>query len=284
MSEDRQKRLRLTILGCSSSPGVPRISGDWGACDPSNPKNRRTRTAALVELISPTGTTRVAIDCGPDFRAQMLAAKVDRLDAILLTHAHADHIHGIDDLRGYMQVQRERIDVYADAGTFSRVMDGFSYIFETPAGSSYPPIANRHLIEPYRAFSISGPGGNLPVLALTQIHGSIQSLGYRFADLAYCTDVSEFPARTEAQLHDLDVLVLGALQYKNHPSHFSLDQAVEWIERLGPRSAVLTHMHTPLDYATVLRETPAGIQPGFDGLVLELPFDADDRTNGTTRL
>src|SRR5690606_2953261 len=130
---------RLTITGCGSSPGVPRIVGDWGDCDPTNPKNRRRRAAAIVERISQLGTTRVAIDTGPDFREQMLLAGVDRLDAVVYTHAHADHIHGIDDLRGYFLSQRRKIDIHADQPTLARLMDGFRYCFETPPGSSYPP-------------------------------------------------------------------------------------------------------------------------------------------------
>ncbi|MDY8110491.1 MBL fold metallo-hydrolase [Fulvimarina sp. 2208YS6-2-32] len=270
-----EKRLRLTILGCSSSPGVPRMSGDWGNCDPSNPKNRRTRTAALVELIADTGITRLAIDCGPDFRAQMISARVDRLDALLLTHSHADHIHGIDDVRPFMQTQGRRIDIYGDAATFERVVAAFGYIFRTPRDSAYPPVAVRHVVEPGRAFSIDGPGGSIPIMPLSQIHGSIRSLGYRFGTLAYCTDVSAFPPQTEAGLQDLDHLVLGALQYRTHPSHFSLDQALGWIDRLRPKAATLTHMHTPLDYDTVQRQTPDHVQPGHDGLIIEVPFNSE---------
>ncbi|MEN3791714.1 MBL fold metallo-hydrolase [Fulvimarina sp. MAC3] len=269
---DTDTRLRLTILGCSSSPGVPRVSGDWGNCDPRNPKNRRTRTAALIERVSHLGITRVAIDCGPDFRQQMLAAEVDRLDAIILTHAHADHIHGIDDMRVYAQIQGNRIPVYGDAETLTRVQDAFGYIFKTPRGSAYPPIGETRVIEPGRAFEIDGPGGALSILPLLQIHGPITSLAFRFGAIAYCTDVSDIPTETEAQLQDLDHLVLGALQYKTHPSHFSLGQALGWIARLAPKAATLTHMHTPLDYETVHRETPDHVEPGYDGLMIERPI------------
>jgi len=262
-------RLRLTILGCGSSPGTPRINGDWGACDPSNPHNRRLRAAAMVERISAGGVTRVIIDTGPDFREQMLHAGVDRIDAIVYTHGHADHIHGIDDLRGYALVQRRLIDIYADAPTHARLMEGFGYCFRTPEGSSYPPILLAHRIDHGRAFSVEGEGGPLTFVPLPQVHGDIVSLGFRIGPLAYCSDVSEFPVTTPALMNDLDLLVIDALQYRRHPSHFALDQALEWIERLRPRRALLTHLHIPMDYATVDAETPDHVQPAHDGLVAE---------------
>lgn len=269
-------RLRFTITGCGSSPGVPRITGDWGNCDPSNPKNARRRAAAVVERISESGdVTRVAIDTGPDFRQQMLDAQVTHLDAVVYTHAHADHIHGIDDLRGYFLAQRRRIDIYGDKTTLERIEDGFGYCFKSPPGSSYPPIVEPHVIAHDVAFSVDGPGGAITFTPLTQVHGDILSLGFRIGNLAYCSDVSAFPAETAAQLEGLDILVLDALQYREHPSHFSLGQALAWIERLKPRRAVLTHMHIPLDYATVLQETPDHIEPAYDGMVLELPILTD---------
>ncbi len=268
-------RLRLTITGCGSSPGVPRIVGDWGNCDPSNPKNRRTRAAAIVERISDTGTTRIAIDTGPDFRQQMLAANVEHLDAVVYTHAHADHIHGIDDLRGYFLAQRHRIDVYGDKPTLERINDAFGYCFATPPGSSYPPIVKPITIAHDVPFSISGAAGPITFEPLTQVHGDILSLGFRIGNLAYCSDVSAFPEETASRLHGLDTLIIDALQYREHPSHFSLAQALEWIERLQPRRAVLTHMHIPLDYATVMAETPANVEPAFDGLTIELPYTDD---------
>jgi phosphoribosyl 1,2-cyclic phosphate phosphodiesterase len=269
-------RLRFTITGCGSSPGVPRIVGDWGNCDPHNPKNRRTRAAAVVERISASGgVTRVAIDTGPDFRQQMLDANVAHLDAVVYTHAHADHIHGIDDLRGYFLAQRKRIDVYGDKTTLERIEDGFGYCFKSPPGSSYPPIVEPHVIVHDVPFEISGEGGPITFEPLTQMHGDIMSLGFRIGSLAYCSDVSAFPQETADRLHDLDVFIIDALQYREHPSHFSLGQALEWIERLKPVRAVLTHMHIPLDYETVQRETPKHVEPAFDGMVIELPLATD---------
>lgn len=267
-------RLRLTILGCGSSPGTPRITGDWGNCDPANPKNRRMRTAALVERIATNGArTTVVIDTGPDFRQQMLMAGVKRIDAVVYTHPHADHIHGIDDLRGFVLDQRRLIDVHADQFTMARLRDAFGYCFETPPGSSYPPIVLPHMIDHGRAIRIEGEGGPLTLQPLPQIHGDIVSLGFRVDGLAYCPDISDFPEATAARLTGLEMLVIDALQYKTHPSHLSLDQALGWIERLAPKSAVLTHMHIPLDYATVMAETPDHVVPAYDGMIIEMAYN-----------
>ncbi len=247
-------RLRLTILGCGSSPGVPRITGDWGACDPANPKNRRMRASVLVERISAAGgKTTVVIDTGPDFRAQMLMAGVERIDAVVYTHPHADHIHGIDDLRSYVIEQRDLIDIHADDFTMKRLYEAFGYCFETPV-------------------TIEGEGGALTLEPLVQTHGDIVSLGFRIGTLAYCSDVSDFPAATAERLRNLDALVIDALQKRTHPSHLSLDQALEWIAKLTPKKAVLTHMHVPLDYAATAAETPDHVEPAYDGMVIELPI------------
>ncbi len=261
----------FTILGCGSSPGVPRINGDWGACDPSNPKNRRSRAALLVEQIGPDGgTTTVVIDTGPDFREQMIAAKVENIDAVFYSHPHADHIHGIDDLRGYVHYTGKRMPIWADALTMERIREGFRYCMETPAGSSYPPIVEPMIIDPSLApVAITGAGGTILLQPLLQHHGSIMSMGFRIGDFAYCSDVSDFPAETVDKLMGLDTLVIDTLQYKFHPSHLSLEQSLGWIARFAPKRSVLTHMHTPLDYETVLHETPEHIQPAYDGMRLE---------------
>jgi phosphoribosyl 1,2-cyclic phosphate phosphodiesterase len=266
-------RLRLTILGCGSSPGVPRITGDWGQCDPLNPKNRRMRASALVQRISERGTTSVVIDTGPDFREQMLMAGLTRLDAAIYTHAHADHIHGIDDLRGFVLEQRRLMEVHADHPTAVRLKEAFGYCFATPPGSAYPPILKLHGIEHDEPVTIRGEGGALSFEPLPQIHGDIISLGFRIGGLAYCPDVSNFPPTTAARLTGLDILVIDALQYRQHPSHLSLSESLEWIEKLAPRRAVLTHMHIPLDYETVLARTHDHVEPAYDGLVLELPYE-----------
>ncbi|WP_099867764.1 MBL fold metallo-hydrolase [Pararhizobium haloflavum] len=262
---------RFTILGCGSSPGVPRIDGEWGACDPANPKNRRSRASFLIEQIDPDrGTTTVVIDTGPDFREQMIRADVQSLDAIFYTHPHADHIHGIDDARIYALRKRTQIPIYANAFTMERIRQGFGYCLDTPEGSDYPPIVRPEIIaQSDSAIVVEGDGGPIELAPLRQIHGAITSLGFRVGDVAYCCDISGFPEETLPKLQNLDVLIIDALQYKTHPSHLSLDEATEWIERLKPHHAYLTHMHIPLDYQRVQDETPDHIEPAFDMLRFE---------------
>ena len=273
-------RRAFTILGCGSSPGVPRITGDWGACNPENPRNRRMRAALLVEQTAPDGgKTTVVIDTGPDFRAQMVAAGVHHIDAVLYTHSHADHLHGIDDLRGYVIENRRRVPIWADAYTMGRIREGFGYCLESPPGSGYPPIVEPRIIpDDLSPVVINGAGGPIPFLPLMQFHGNIHSLGFRIGNFAYCSDVSDFPAETVAKLDGLDLLVIDTLQYKFHPSHLSLVQSLGWIARLQPKRAVLTHMHVPLDYDTVQSETPDHIEPAYD--MMRLEFDVGDPASG----
>jgi phosphoribosyl 1,2-cyclic phosphate phosphodiesterase len=262
---------RFTILGCGSSPGVPRITGDWGDCDPTNPRNRRTRASLLVEQTADDGSlTSVVIDTGPDFRTQMISAQAWDLHAVVLTHAHADHIHGIDDIRSFVYKNEHRMPVWADPTTMERLMEGFRYVFETPAGSSYPPIARPMSIDIATPFEVPGPGGPIPFTPVVQHHGDSHSLGFRIGDFAYCTDVSHFPADSLPRLQGIDTLVIDCLQYRRHPSHLSLQQAMEWIGKLKPKRAILTHMHIPLDYETLRRETPDHIEPAYDGMVIEV--------------
>ncbi|MCV9997005.1 MBL fold metallo-hydrolase [Pararhizobium sp. YC-54] len=272
----------FTILGCGSSPGVPRINGDWGACDPKNPKNRRSRAALLIEQTGGDGgTTTVVIDTGPDFRAQMIAAKVKNIDAVFYSHPHADHIHGIDDLRGYVQYTGRRVPIWADALTMERICEGFRYCMETPQGSSYPPIVEPRIIDPsLTPIAVTGAGGTIVFQPVLQHHGSIMSLGFRIGDFAYCSDVSDFPQETIGKLAGLDMLVIDTLQYTFHPSHLSLEQSLGWIARFSPKRAVLTHMHTPLDYETVLNETAGHIEPAYDGMRLEFDVSGEADTTG----
>jgi len=268
-------RLRFTVLGCGSSPGVPRANGDWGACNPLEKKNRRYRASFLVERISERGKTTVVIDTGPDFRSQMIEAGVHNIDAVIYTHGHADHTNGIDDLRTFVLDRSKLMDVYADEATFQRLDEGFGYCFKTPEGSNYPPILKANIIDSKNVFIISGKGGTIFFQPHLQIHGNIHSLGFRVGNVAYCTDVSAFPDGTAEKLFGLDVLIIDALQYKPHPSHFPLEEAVGWIKKLAPQRAILTHMHVSLDYSTVLEETPQNVEPAYDGLVFEYDAESD---------
>jgi len=264
-------QIKFTILGCGSSAGVPRPNGDWGACNIKNPKNRRSRTALLVEKIGKNGKTTVIIDTGPDFRSQILAAGIRHIDAVLYTHAHADHIHGIDDLRSFVQAEGRVMPVYADKACRRRLEQAFGYCFGMPARSDYPPILAAHDMRAGESFAIEGQGGPLCFMPFRQIHGDIESLGFRIGNSVYATDVSYLPEESLAHMRQPDTLILGALQYKPHPSHFSLAQALALIEQLKPRRAILTHMHIPLDYDTVMRETPDNVEPAYDGLSFALP-------------
>ena len=262
---------RFTMLGCGSSPGTPRPNGDWGACDPSNPRNRRSRASLLIQRDGEAGTTTVVVDTGPDLREQLIRATVTDIDGVVITHPHADHIHGIDDVRTFVLVSGRRMPVWTDVETWDRLREGFAYCFEKPTGSDYPPICERRALRHYEPFAVDGPGGPVEIEPLTQQHGRIHSLGLRVGDFAYCSDVSAFPARTLDRLRDLDTLVLGALQYRRHPSHLSVEQALAVVSQLRPRRTILTHMHIPLDYDMLRDELPAGVEPGFDGLVVERP-------------
>ena len=266
--------LRVTVLGCGASPGVPRIGNDWGACDPNEPKNRRSRCAILIERVDGDGgrPTRVLVDTGPDVRMQLLAAGVNFVDAVVYTHAHADHVHGIDDLRAFWQNTGQLVDVYSDALTKARLDRAFGYCFATAPGSFYAPILKYHPATAGQPLTIVGAGGPLTLMPLRQIHGDIDSLGLRVGGFAYSCDVSDLPGETQAALANLDVWIVDALRYRPHPSHFSVSDALRWVDRIKPKRAILTHLHSDLDYATLCRELPAGIEPAYDGMIIELPL------------
>ncbi len=259
---------RFTILGCGSSGGVPRIGMNWGACDPGNPKNRRRRCSALVERTGPNGQTAVLIDTSPDLREQILATRLMALDGVLYTHDHADHTHGIDDLRMVSFAMKKRVDVYFDCVTGKSLRERFAYCFETPVGSAYRPILNGHEIDGVTPVEIRGSGGTITAIPVPQIHGDIPSLGYRFANLAYSPDVSAIPAASIPLLEGLDVWVVDALRTTPHESHFSVKQALAWVERLKPKRTILTHMTSELDYETLRRDLPDGVEPAYDGMVV----------------
>jgi len=263
--------LTFTILGCGSSGGVPRPALGWGACDPSNPKNRRRRTSLLVERRNSAGTTRVLVDTPPDLREQLLDANVDGVDGVLFTHEHADHTHGIDDLRGLFINRRKRVPVWLDERVSQIMHARFGYCFAAPPGSEYPPIVRENRLEPYRVVNVEGQGGPITALPILQDHGDITSLGFRFGRLAYCCDLKGLPADSVTALEGLDVWILDALRDKPHPSHLSVSEALDWIESLKPKRAILTNLHTDLDYDELRSRLPPNIEPAYDGLSIELP-------------
>jgi phosphoribosyl 1,2-cyclic phosphate phosphodiesterase len=260
--------LKITILGCGSSGGVPRPALGWGVCDPNNPKNRRRRTSIIVERQSESGTTRVLIDTPPDLREQLLDAEVDWVDGVLYTHDHADHTHGIDDLRALFIRRRRRVDVYLDDTTGAALNHKFGYCFKSPPGSEYPPILTEHRIVAGRPVTIEGEGGPLTALPILQEHGDMASLGFRFGSFAYSVDLNTIPPASVSALADLDVWILDALRYTPHPSHFSLSDALGWIERLKPRRAILTNLHADLDYEVLRGKLPVHVLPAFDGMTI----------------
>jgi len=258
--------LAFTILGCGSSGGVPRLGGNWGACDPDNPKNSRRRCSLLVERAENGGVTRVLIDTSPDLRSQLLDAGVGELDAVVYTHSHADHVHGIDDLRMIVHNLGRRLPVWADAATQDALLSRFGYAFVQPEGSPYPPILDLNTLQ--GALTIEGAGGPLTLHPFEVRHGSMDALGFRIRDFAYLPDVSDIPDSALPFLEGLDCWVLDALRPRPHPTHFSLADALKWIERMQPRRAILTNMHIDLDYETVARETPDNVTPAHDLLTV----------------
>ncbi|MCA0402124.1 MAG: MBL fold metallo-hydrolase [Proteobacteria bacterium] len=259
-------RMVVTILGCGSSGGVPRVAQGWGKCDPDEPRNRRRRCSILIEREGVEGVTRVLVDTSPDLREQLIDAGVNALDAVVFTHEHADHTHGIDDLRPLALVMRRRVPVYADQATMDMLTSRFGYCFKTPPGSDYPPILTHHIIDSNSEFEIHGAGGAIRFQPFALEHGNLVALGLRVEDFAYTPDVNAIPARSEPHLEGLATWVIDALRDTPHPTHFSLGDALGWIARKKPQQAVLTNLHTDLDYRRLLRELPEEIVPAYDGM------------------
>lgn len=250
--------LTVTILGCGTSSGVPRIGGDWGACDPAEPRNARTRVSILVE----SATTRLLVDTSPDMRAQLLAAGIDHLDAVLWTHDHADHSHGIDDLRQIMHQRRTPVPGYGHPATMRALQARFDYVFA--GGEGYRPSVVAHML---------GEGmeriGDIDVRWVAQPHGPIFSTGFRFdlggRSVAYVSDFHEVTQEMTALYAGVDLLIIDALRERPHPSHPHLALTLEAIARIRPARAVLTHMDQSMDYAQLTQRLPAGVEPGYDG-------------------
>jgi phosphoribosyl 1,2-cyclic phosphate phosphodiesterase len=263
--------LEFTVLGCGSSAGVPRADGNWGVCDPTDPRNLRTRCSLLVRRRGSEGPeheTTVLVDTSPDVRLQTAGAGVKRLDAILLTHDHADQTHGIDDVRAFALRNRRRTPCHMDAATHATMMRRFGYIFRGESG--YPAICDDHLIPPHgEPWAIEGPSGAIPVVTFDQVHGAIRSVGYRFGDVAYSSDVVGLPPESINALKNLDVWIVDALRYTPHPTHAHLARTLEWVEEVRPRRTILTNMHIDMDFRALERELPASVEPAYDGLRFE---------------
>lgn len=263
----------VTILGCGSSGGVPRVASGWGNCDPENPKNRRRRCSILIERIGLAGRTTVLVDTSPDLREQLLAADVDHLDGVLYTHEHADHTHGIDDLRPMVIEMQRRIPIFASEETLALLHQRFSYCFVTPPGSSYPPILDPHAMTSGEGVSIGGLGGSIGVMPFRLIHGDIDSFGFRVGRFAYAPDVSTIPQESFEALSGLDILVLDGLRYKPHPTHLTVQEALDYIKVLAPKRAILTNLHTDLDFEELKKVLPENVEPAYDDMRISFPVD-----------
>ena len=254
--------MRITVLGCGPSTGIPAIGPNWGRCDPSDPRNRRRRVSVLVEARS----RLILIDTSPDLREQLIDAGVNRLDAVLMTHAHADHLHGIDDLRQINRLMRRPIPLYADARTLADIRARFGYLLQEvgPESQFYKPILEPHEIN--GRFAIDG----IDVVPFAQEHGYRPTLGFRIGPMAYSTDVTELDEAAFAALAGVELWIVDCLRREPHPTHSHLAQTLAWIDRVRPPRAVLTHMDQSLDYRELSRELPSGVEPGQDGLVIDV--------------
>lgn len=255
--------MKVTMLGSGPSWGVPRIGGDWGACDPAEPKNRRRRVSILVEA----GGKTILIDTGPDLREQLLDAKVRRIDAVLFTHAHADHLHGIDDLRGVNRLMQAEIPVYATKATLADIDKRFGYVFQPPKpgiAAFYKPVLRPIAIE--GAFTAAG----MEILPIRQNHGFSETLGFRFGRFAYSTDVIELDNAAFTALKGVETWIVDCIRREPHVTHSHVERTLGWIARVGAKRAVLTHMDESMDYQSLRADLPKGVEPGYDGMVLEI--------------
>ena len=266
--------LRAIILGCGSSGGVPRIGGDWGICDPNEPKNTRTRSSILIQKWvgegepDPKACTNILIDTSPDLREQLLREDIRSLDAVFYTHDHADQSHGIDDLRAIAYRRRAQIPTYMDEHTKTHVFDRFKYCFEMPEGRVHPPIlALQDLIKDGTISAVDGPGGAMALQTLEVSHGPTPSLGFLVDDqIAYTPDVWGINDDVLARLHGVDCWIVDALRYSQHPTHAHADRTLSWLARTQAKSGVLTNLHIDMDYETLCEDLPPTIRPAYDGL------------------
>lgn len=256
--------LEVVILGCGSSGGVPRGDGDWGACDPAEPKNRRSRCSMLARRRGTDGETNVLIDTSPDLRTQALAASLRSVDAVLYTHDHADQTHGIDDLRVFAMRARRRIPAWMDVATRNALYERFRYIFESVEG--YPAILEAQDLPAHGVgWSIEGAGGSIPVTSFDQAHGPIRSVGYRLGPVAYSSDVSELDQAALDTVQGCELWIVDALRMTPHPTHAHLEQTLEWIAAADVARAVLTNLHIDMDYESLGSIVPLNVEVAFDG-------------------
>ncbi len=256
--------MKVTILGSGSSGGIPIVGVGWGKCDPNNPKNRRFRPSILIQ----EGDTQFIVDTSPDLREQLLAAEVNHLDAVIYTHSHADHLNGIDDLRGINQAMAKNLPAYTDEATFKTIEERFGYVLEPlepQAPHYYKPVLDKHVITSGDHFDI----GSVRATAYDQDHGYTRTLGFRFNDFAYSTDLKEMSEKGFCILEGINVWVIGVFTDKPHWTHAHVDLALEWIERVNPERAILTHLGPRLDYDTLSASLPKGVEAAYDGMVLE---------------
>lgn len=251
--------MRITVLGCGSSGGVPRIGNDWGACDPAEPRNRRRRASILIEQ----NGRHLLVDTAPDLRQQLLDAGVGRLDGVVWTHDHADHSHGIDELRAAARHSGGRVAGFADGATVAALRRRFGYVIDGDAAAGYPPVIDLTVIEgPFQA-------AGLEVIPFRQSHGAVHSLGLRVGRFAYSTDVNRLDDAAFAALAGVEVWMVGTLGSQPHPTHAHVDLALDWAARVKPRRLILTHLSDGLDYRALAARLPAWAEPAHDGQVIQ---------------
>lgn len=256
--------MRVTILGCGGSSGTPAVDWGWGKCDPSNPRNYRLRPSILVE----EGETRILVDTSPDLRQQLLNAEVTRLNAVLFTHYHADHLNGIDDLRPINRVMNAPLDAYGDKETLSVIDERFGYVFEPLAVDAkvyYKPTLIPRTLSDMDVFQV----GDIEIATFVQDHGYCDTLGFRFGPIAYTTDVVELPEHAFDMLDGIEVWIIGTLADNPHPTHVHVDKALEWVERVKPKRGVFTHLSGLFDYDALNARLPSHVEPAYDGMVIE---------------
>lgn len=257
--------MRLTFLGTGTSFGVPQIGCDCAVCRSNDPRDKRTRSGAVLEANSST----ILIDTPPELRLQLISAGFSRIDAVVYTHEHADHINGIDDLRVFSVRQHKPLPIYGPPETLERLRASFNYIFDDavhPYEGTSKPRLTLHRTEPDQMLRIAG----IEVLPLAFKHGHLRVYGYRFGKLAYITDIKEIPEGERRRLRGLEVLVLNALWWRPHPTHLSISEAIETARDLGARRTYLTHLTHETGHADLEAQLPAGVYPAYDGLTVEV--------------